>query len=147
MGLFTGSAVSIGTTIWELGRIYTEEGRSKYWSGRGVGVKEQIRDKCLKTIKKCRYKHPYPIGFRATKSHFGNEYTMTIEKGDEGPVFKVQVNSSKTIYSGATPTAPWTEACKKSKSQGTRVSGPLVSLFFRGGGLCCGIKGKSLSQL
>ena len=58
---------------------------------------------------------------------------MTIEEGDkpeDGPIFKVQVNSSKTIFTGATPTAPWTDACKKSKSQGTRVSGPLVSNIF-----------------
>ncbi|KAI7858843.1 hypothetical protein BDC45DRAFT_497751 [Circinella umbellata] len=108
--------LSIGTTIWEIGHLYTGKYRSKWWSGRG-----------------CRYKHPYPIGFKATKSHFGNDYTMTIEEGDkpeDGPIFKVQVNSSKTIFTGATPTAPWTDACKKSKSQGTRVSGPLVSNIF-----------------
>ncbi|KAI7877596.1 hypothetical protein K492DRAFT_150315, partial [Lichtheimia hyalospora FSU 10163] len=104
--------VSIGTTIWSLGELYTGKGRSKYWSGRG-----------------CRYRHPYPIGFRASKQHFGNTYHMAIEKGEDGPVFKVQVNESKTIFEGATPTAPWTEACKKSKSQGTRVSGPLFYGF------------------
>ncbi|KAL1928644.1 hypothetical protein VTP01DRAFT_2430 [Rhizomucor pusillus] len=108
------SLASIGTTIWELGELYTGPGRSKYWSGRG-----------------CRYKHPYPVGYKATKSHFGNQYTMEILKGEEGqgPVFKVTVNSSKTCFTGATPTAPWTEACKKSKSQGTRVSGPLFYGF------------------
>ncbi|KAI9247167.1 hypothetical protein BDA99DRAFT_526270 [Phascolomyces articulosus] len=108
--------LSIGTTIWELGHLNAGKNRSKWWSGRG-----------------CRYKHPYPIGFKATKSHFGNDYTMTIEEGDDpenGPIFKVQVNSSKTVFTGLTPTAPWTDACKKSKSQGTRVSGPLVSLLF-----------------
>ncbi|KAI9492490.1 hypothetical protein BDB00DRAFT_976966 [Zychaea mexicana] len=106
--------LSIGTTIWELGSLKTGKGRSQYWSGRG-----------------CRYKHPYPIGFKATKSHFGNDYTMTIEEGkpNEGPVFKVYVNSSKTVFTGGTPTAPWTDACKKSKSQGTRVSGPLFYGF------------------
>ncbi|KAI8377795.1 uncharacterized protein BYT42DRAFT_357856 [Radiomyces spectabilis] len=103
---------SIGTTIWSLGELYVGEGRKKYWSTRG-----------------CKYKHPYPIGYKATKSHFGNNYTMTITKGDNGPVFSVQVNQSSTIFTGPTPTAPWTEACKKSKSQNTRVSGPLFYGF------------------
>lgn len=31
--------VSIGTTIWSLGELYTGKGRSKYWSGRGVCMK------------------------------------------------------------------------------------------------------------
>lgn len=104
---------SIGTTIWNLGELKTGRGRSRYWSGRG-----------------CRYRHPYPVGFKATKGHFGNMYTMRIEEGanpEDGPIFTVQVNQTDTIFKGYTPTAPWTEACKKSRSQGTRVSGPLVS--------------------
>ncbi|KAI8340245.1 hypothetical protein BC941DRAFT_338529, partial [Chlamydoabsidia padenii] len=76
----------------------------------------------------CKFKHPYPIGYRATKAHFGNQYTMTISEGENGPLFSVQVNSSQT-FTGATPTAPWTTACLKSKSQGTRVSGPLFYGF------------------
>ncbi|KAI7891037.1 uncharacterized protein EV154DRAFT_421120, partial [Mucor mucedo] len=77
----------------------------------------------------CKYKHPYPIGYRATKSHFGNDYTMGISAGAEGqaPVFTVQHKS--TIWTGNTPTAPWTEACIKSKSSSTRVSGPLFYGF------------------
>jgi hypothetical protein len=42
----------------------------------------------------------------------------------EGPIFTVQHKSS--VWTGVTPTAPWTEACMKSKSSTTRVSGPLV---------------------
>ncbi|OBZ82200.1 hypothetical protein A0J61_09750 [Choanephora cucurbitarum] len=102
---------SIGTTVWSLGELVKGRGRSKAWSSRG-----------------CKYKHPYPIGYRATKSHFGNDYTMGIlppEREGEGPVFTVQHNN--TIWKGPTPTAPWTEACIKSRSSQTRVSGPLVS--------------------
>ncbi|KAI8889467.1 hypothetical protein K501DRAFT_208490 [Backusella circina FSU 941] len=103
---------SIGTTIWSLGKLNTDTGRSKSWSSRG-----------------CRYKHPYPIGYEATKSHFGNDYTMKILAGEAGepPLFTVQVGS--TIFKGNTPTAPWTEACIKSKSSSTRVSGPLFYGF------------------
>ncbi|CEG82976.1 hypothetical protein RMATCC62417_16961 [Rhizopus microsporus] len=102
---------SIGTTIWSLGTLNTGKGRSKSWSSRG-----------------CKYKHPYPIGYRATKSHFGNEYTMGIEANSNGePVFTVQLNS--TTFTGKTPTAPWTEACIRSKSSSTRVSGPLFFGF------------------
>ncbi|ORY93528.1 hypothetical protein BCR43DRAFT_497090 [Syncephalastrum racemosum] len=106
---------SIGTTIWDIGELKTGRGRSRYWSGRG-----------------CRYRHPYPVGFKATKAHFGNMYTMRIEEGanpEDGPIFTVQVNQTDTIFKGYTPTAPWTEACKKSRSQGTRVSGPLFYGF------------------
>ncbi|KAI9306021.1 hypothetical protein BJ944DRAFT_57459 [Cunninghamella echinulata] len=97
-----------------MGKIYTGKDRSKYWSNHA-----------------CRYKHPYPVGYRATKSHFGNDYTMTISEGPdgEGPIFSVQVNNSNLIFKGSTPTAPWTTACIKSKSQGTRVSGPLFYGF------------------
>ncbi|KAI8967223.1 hypothetical protein BDF20DRAFT_917700 [Mycotypha africana] len=108
---------SIGTTVWELGKLCTGKGRSKAWSSRG-----------------CKFKHPYPIGYRATKSHFDNDYTMGIlppEKEGEGPIFQVQHKSK--IWRGATPTAPWTEACIQSKSSSTRVSGPLVrfKLYFK----------------
>ncbi|KAI8347656.1 hypothetical protein BD560DRAFT_410943 [Blakeslea trispora] len=104
---------SIGTTVWSLGELIQGKGRSKAWSSRG-----------------CKYKHPYPIGYRATKSHFGNDYTMGIlspEKEGEGPVFTVQHKS--TIWKGPTPTAPWTEACIRSRSSQTRVSGPLFFGF------------------
>ncbi|KAI8047384.1 hypothetical protein BDF21DRAFT_209746 [Thamnidium elegans] len=101
---------SIGTTIWALGELNTGKGRSRAWSSRG-----------------CKYKHPYPIGYRATKSHFGNDYTMGITAGEDGPVFTVQHKS--ITWSGNTPTAPWTEACIKSKSSSTRVSGPLFYGF------------------
>lgn len=102
---------SIGTTIWSLGRLNTGKGRSKCWSSRS-----------------CKYRHPYPIGYRATKSHFGNDYTMTISADTDGaPVFIVQLNSQ--IFTGSTPTAPWTEACIKSRYSTTRVSGPLFYGF------------------
>ncbi|KAI8579908.1 hypothetical protein K450DRAFT_239682 [Umbelopsis ramanniana AG] len=100
---------SIGTTIWELGELETGEQRRKYWSGRG-----------------CMFRHPYPIGYKASKLAFDEVYTMTISKGETGPIFTVEGERSGKVFKGATPTAPWTEACKRSKSQGTRVSGPLV---------------------
>ncbi|KAI9248742.1 hypothetical protein BY458DRAFT_445630, partial [Sporodiniella umbellata] len=76
----------------------------------------------------CKYKHPYPIGFKATKAHFGNVYDMEISLGTDGePIFSVQVGS--TVFTGKTPTAPWTEACIKSRYPSTRVSGPLFFGF------------------
>ncbi|KAI9480265.1 MAG: hypothetical protein EXX96DRAFT_173805 [Benjaminiella poitrasii] len=107
---------SIGTTIWELGKLHVGKGRSKAWSNRS-----------------CKYKHPYPIGYRATKSHFGNDYVMGISlaetKEKDGPVFEVQLANKDVTWKGQTPTAPWTEACLKSKSSNTRVSGPLFFGF------------------
>ncbi|KAH8552964.1 hypothetical protein BGW37DRAFT_423040 [Umbelopsis sp. PMI_123] len=75
----------------------------------------------------CMFRHPYPIGYKASKLAFDETYTMTISKGENGPIFTV--STSGKIFRGATPTAPWTEACKRSKSQGTRVSGPLFYGF------------------
>ncbi|RUS18469.1 hypothetical protein BC937DRAFT_88739 [Endogone sp. FLAS-F59071] len=102
---------SIGTTIWNTGSLITGENRKRYWSGRG-----------------CLYKHPYPVGYRATKRHFNQNYTMTISEGVTGPVFTVTAENGQSWH-GPTPTAPWTEACKKSHSTGTRVSGPLFFGF------------------
>ena len=40
----------------------------------------------------CMFKHPYPIGYKASKAHFNAVYTMEILEGppNEGPVFTVR---------------------------------------------------------
>ena len=62
----------------------------------------------LKT--QCKFHHQYPVGYRASKFHFGREWQMSIEEGMEGPVFKVWDQTGKT-YTGVTPTGPWTDVC------------------------------------
>lgn len=102
---------SIGTTIWSLGKLHTGKGRTKMWSSRG-----------------CKYSHPYPIGYEATKSHFGKDYKMKISLDSNGDiVFSVQTGT--ITYTGGTPTAPWTQACINSRCVGARVSGPLFFGF------------------
>ena len=64
---------SIDVTIWELGQIYRGPFSHRYWSN-----------------KACLYHHAYPVGYRATKSHFGRLYEMTIQQDTFGPVFKVR---------------------------------------------------------
>ncbi|CAO3660142.1 unnamed protein product [Umbelopsis vinacea] len=88
-----------------------------------------MSDYAKRSFDLCMFRHPYPIGYRASKVAFGEVYTMTISKGETGPIFTIEGEASGKLFSGATPTAPWTEACKKSKSQGTRVSGPLFYGF------------------
>eukprot|EP00959_Pyramimonas_sp_CCMP1952_P058720 1226151-Pyramimonas_sp.AAC.2 len=64
---------SIDVTLLDLGRIHRGPFAHRYWSSKG-----------------CLYHHAYPVGFRATKPHFGREYEMRIEEGPVGPVFKVR---------------------------------------------------------
>lgn len=71
------------------------------------------------------FRHPYPVGYRAAKRHFGREWEMRIEKGEEGPVFVVR-DGSGVSFRGDSPTKPWTDVCLKYTTTGTRVSGPLV---------------------
>lgn len=37
----------------------------------------------------CLYHHLYPVGFKATRHVFNREWTMMIEKGQQGPIFTV----------------------------------------------------------
>ncbi|KAI8903965.1 hypothetical protein EDD86DRAFT_177357, partial [Gorgonomyces haynaldii] len=76
-----------------------------------------------------KHRHPYPIGYRASKTVFGLEWQMRIEDSEDGPVFHVE--SGDLNFSGPSPTAPWTDVCVRLKSQvgGTRISGPLYFGF------------------
>jgi hypothetical protein len=78
----------------------------------------------------CKYKHPYPIGYMASKFHFGREWIMYITEDEEGPVFHVLSDKGK-LYSGLSPTKPWTDVCidMTSKVGRTRLSGPLLFGF------------------
>ncbi|KAJ3193871.1 hypothetical protein HK101_003951 [Irineochytrium annulatum] len=110
--IVVGAPFTLGSskvTIWELGKILEEPRRRElFWSQRG-----------------CRYRHQYPIGFKATKMHFGKEWTMTITDSSEGPIFTVQAEDGP-MFVGASPTRPWTDVCIAlfGKDSKTRVSGP-----------------------
>ncbi|KJE92481.1 hypothetical protein, variant [Capsaspora owczarzaki ATCC 30864] len=101
---------STPTTIYELGHLVTGPNASKYWSN-----------------KQCLHRHPYPVGYHASKAHFGNLYQMRIEESPSGPVFVVQHGEEE--WRGTNPTTPWTQACLRSNSPGCRVSGPLLFGF------------------
>jgi hypothetical protein len=103
---------SIGTTIWSLGEIVVGPDAKRYWSNR-----------------QCLFKHPYPLGYRASRTHFGKEWIMKIERGEKGPLFVVEDEEEGQRFTGNTPTHPWTKACIASPSPGTRVSGPLLFGF------------------
>ncbi|KAL6048516.1 FYR C-terminal domain-containing protein [Balamuthia mandrillaris] len=63
---------SLGITIWSLGQLYKGPNEELYWSS-----------------SQCRYRHPYPVGYLATKEHWGKVWVMTIKEGDAGPLFCV----------------------------------------------------------
>ncbi|KAI9593158.1 hypothetical protein BDF19DRAFT_467314 [Syncephalis fuscata] len=100
---------SIGTTIWDIGHLVTDERKLQFWSNRA-----------------CMFHHPYPVGYRASKYHFGREYWMTIEADEDGPIFAVFTEDRQHNFEGRTPTQPWTQACLASTTKGTRISGPLL---------------------
>jgi hypothetical protein len=93
----------------------------------------------------CKFKHPYPIGYRAVKREFGRIWLMGIERQENaGPIFFIQpleeheedelfqgnqIPMDGRAYTGYAPTWPWTQACLKSKSPGRRISGPLYFGF------------------
>jgi hypothetical protein len=98
---------SIATTVWELGQVHRGAWAHRFWSSPG-----------------CLYHHAYPVGFRATKLHFGRVYEMRIEAGPTGPRFVVaDAHPGGARYEGDTPTRPWTDVCLAHRT-GQRISGP-----------------------
>ena len=53
---------------------------------------------------------------------------MRIEAGEAGPVFSVRLPSSTLLFTGTSPTKPWTDVCIHHKT-GQRISGPLFFGF------------------
>ena len=102
---------SIGVTVESLGVVHRAAFAPAYWSSKG-----------------CLFHHAYPVGYVATKTHFGRAWRMSIEAGEVGPVFKVTDIVSGRCYEGETPTKPWTAACVATRTR-TRISGPLFFGF------------------
>jgi len=101
----------MAVTVWELGSIQRDSFAPRFWSSKG-----------------CLYHHAYPVGYRASKAHFGREYSMHILAGPCGPRFRVVDAASGQAFEGDSPTQPWTLVCV-SKRLGTRISGPLFFGF------------------
>ncbi|KAJ3257347.1 hypothetical protein HK103_004567 [Boothiomyces macroporosus] len=106
---FPFTLLSIQVTVWNLGKLVDDP---RYWSSAA-----------------CQYRHPYPIGYTCSKYHFGREWIMTITESEEGPLF--HVIGEKKVYTGYSPTSPWTDICidLQSKVGKTRISGPLFFGF------------------
>ncbi len=98
-------------TVWELGQVQRESFAPRFWSSKG-----------------CLFHHAYPVGYRASKSHFGRAYTMQVLAGDAGPRFRVTDDATGAAHEGPSPTQPWTAVCV-AKRLGTRISGPLFFGF------------------
>ncbi|XP_010551369.1 PREDICTED: uncharacterized protein LOC104822000 isoform X2 [Tarenaya hassleriana] len=74
--------------IISIGAVYTGSWDKKYWSSsRG----------------KDRY--PYPVGYKAVRTHNGNTYKMEIQEGPKGPVFLIR--HSTESWFGQTPDIAW----------------------------------------
>ena len=97
---------SLRVSVLDLGAIHRGPFPQNYWSSRG-----------------CIYHHPFPVGYRARKTHFGREWEMRIDAGECGPSFVVTDVATGELHAGDSPTQPWTKVCVK-KGLGTRISGP-----------------------
>jgi len=97
---------STRVTVVSLGAIHRGPFPQNYWSSKG-----------------CIYHHPFPVGYRARKAHFGREWEMRIDAGECGPSFSVVNMTTGEVFTGETPTKPWTRVCV-SLRLGTRISGP-----------------------
>ena len=97
---------SLRVSVLDLGAIHRGPFPQNYWSSRG-----------------CIYHHPFPVGYRARKTHFGREWEMRIDAGECGPSFVVTDVATGESHAGDSPTQPWTKVCVK-KGLGTRISGP-----------------------
>ena len=97
---------STRVTVVSLGAIHRGPFPRNYWSSKG-----------------CIYHHPFPVGYRARKVHFGREWEMRIDAGECGPCFSVLNLATGECFTGETPTKPWTRVCV-SLRLGTRISGP-----------------------
>ena len=102
---------SIGVTVHALGAVHRGAFAGRYWSSPG-----------------CLFHHAYPVGYVATKHHFGDSWRMTIEAGEVGPVFRVTNARTGRTFAGPSPTKPWTAVCESIKTR-TRISGPLFFGF------------------
>ena len=102
---------SIGVTVHALGDVHRGAFAGRYWSSPG-----------------CLFHHAYPVGYVATKHHFGQPWRMTIEAGEVGPVFRVTNARTGRTFTGPSPTKPWTAVCESIKTR-TRISGPLFFGF------------------
>ena len=102
---------SIGVTVHALGDVHRGAFAGRYWSSPG-----------------CLFHHAYPVGYVATKHHFGDSWRMTIEAGEVGPVFRVTNERTNRTFAGPSPTKPWTAVCESIKTR-TRISGPLFFGF------------------
>ena len=97
---------STRVTVVSLGAIHRGPFPRNYWSSKG-----------------CIYHHPFPVGYRARKVHFGREWEMRIDAGECGPSFSVVNLTTGEVFTGETPTKPWTRVCVSARL-GTRISGP-----------------------
>lgn len=97
--------LSTQTTIWSLGELDPDSSNA-FWSTPG-----------------CKYRHPYPIGYTASRYHFGREWVMTthltnteqqhIKQMMVDPIpFQISAEYSEPIAIAAEPTVMFEYICE-----------------------------------
>ncbi|XP_039131144.1 uncharacterized protein LOC120267531 isoform X3 [Dioscorea cayenensis subsp. rotundata] len=100
-----------GLEITSIGALYEGSWDKKYWSSsRG----------------KDRY--PFPVGYKAVRTHSGCTYRMEIRVGPKGPLFMLQVTSADgDSFSGQTPDIVWETYQKRSSVRLKNQTGKRLS--------------------
>ncbi|KAM7255373.1 hypothetical protein ACFE04_026075 [Oxalis oulophora] len=104
--------------VRSIGCVYNGPWEKKYWSSsRG------------------KHRHPYPVGYKAVRTHKGITFDMEIHSGPRGPLFSI-TSSDGHSFSGLTPDLAWRDFHKKSS--------PLVKKVWHGNRFSGGIDGTEL---
>ncbi|KAM7270749.1 hypothetical protein ACFE04_029963 [Oxalis oulophora] len=104
--------------VKSIGCVYNGPWEKKHWSSsRG------------------KHRHPYPVGYKAVRTHKGITFNMEIHSGPRGPLFSI-TSSDGHSFSGLTPDLAWRDFHKKSS--------PLVKKVWHGNRFSGGIDGTEL---
>ncbi|KAH9602416.1 hypothetical protein KSS87_010627 [Heliosperma pusillum] len=93
-------------------------------------------DKKYRSSSRGKDRYPYPIGYRALRTHNGLTYKMEINEGTKGPIFQITSNDKKSGF-GETPDRAWENLQKNGCSRvklwpGKRFSGKFDGVEFFG---------------
>ncbi|KAJ4804506.1 DNA binding protein [Rhynchospora pubera] len=114
--------------IVSIGSLYRGHWEKKYWSS-----------------SRAKDRYPYPVGYRAIRTHSGTTCQMEIREGPKGPLFLVKMTDGESC-SGMTPDLAWKSLQKKTSPKAINWNGRRLSSNIDGSELF-GFKNKVVQRL
>ncbi|KAJ3685590.1 hypothetical protein LUZ61_014754 [Rhynchospora tenuis] len=114
--------------IVSIGALYRGHWEKKYWSS-----------------SRAKDRYPYPVGYRAVRTHAGTRCQMEIREGPKGPLFSVKMTDEESC-SGLTPDLAWKSLQKKTSPKAINWNGRRLSSNIDGSELF-GFKNKVVQRL